>query len=177
MDNRCTMLPAELQGGTQTGTRDIEDQIDYPISILAIMRVELQMHLLDCYEIMYWPFVVNIISGEARDEPIPLSFASKAISICIERIRKSRGRCRQRQYATWLILRRSTRSALLLFAANLTPQLKQILPPQWKSSVYAVMEMLQVWADELKDARHRLSILETLMKNVESSDSATAMEL
>lgn len=169
----CTMLPPELQAGTQ----DIEDQINYPKSVLAKMRVELQMHLLDCYEIMYWPFVVTMISGETNDESTCLSFASKAIAISLERIQKSRGRYRQRQYSTWLILRRSTRSALLLFAANLTPQLRQLLPPQWKSSAFMVIEMLRYWANELKDAKNRLSILETLMRNLESASTTIAMEI
>lgn len=167
------MLPAELKGGTQ----DIEDQFNYPRSTIAKMRVELQMHLLDCYEIMYWPFAVNIISGHVRGDATSLSFASKALTICIDRINRSQTRYRQRQYGSWLILRRSTRSALLLLAANLTPELSQILPPQWKSSVFVVIEMLRYWAGELADASHRLSILETLLRNIETGGTTSAMEI
>ncbi|KUJ09905.1 uncharacterized protein LY89DRAFT_596884 [Mollisia scopiformis] len=168
-----TMLPAELRGGTQ----DIEDQFHYPRSTIAKMRVELQMHLLDCYEIMYWPFAVNIISRHVKDDSTCLSFASKALAICTDRITKSQTRYRQRQYGSWLILRRSTRSALLLLAANLTPGLRQILPPQWKGSVFIVIEMLRYWAEELNDASHRLTILETLLRNIETSRTTSAMEI
>jgi len=170
---RSTMLPAELKGGTQ----GIEDQFNYPTSTIAKMRVELQMHLLDCYEITYWPFAVNIISGHVKNESTCLSFASKALAICIDRINKSQTRYRQRQYASWSILRRSTRSALLLLAANITPELRQILPPQWKSSVFIVIEMLRYWAGELPDAAHRLTILETLLRNTETGGASTAMEI
>jgi hypothetical protein len=166
------MLPLELQPGSQY----IGDHTDHSGSTQAKMRVEIQMHLIDCYEIMYWPFVVKIIWGDHSDISMCIGFASKAIAICIERIQKSSGRYRQRQYATWLILRRSTRSALLLFAANLAPRLRQLLPPQWKVSAFMVIEMLRYWADESKDSRNRLSILETLMRSVESDATSSAME-
>lgn len=167
------MLPAELKGGAQ----DINDQFNYPISTIAKMRVELQMHILDCYEIIYWPFAVNLISGHVKNDSTCVSFASKALAICIDRINKSQTRYRQRQYGSWLILRRSTRSALLLLAANLTPELRQILPPQWKSSVFIVIEMLRYWGEELPDASHRLTILESLLRNIETDSTATATEI
>ena len=43
--------------------------------------------------------------------------------------------------------------------------------------MFMVIEMLRYWAGELNDAAHRLSILETLLRNIETGRPLTAMEI
>lgn len=131
----------------------------------AAFRFILNGHLLDCYEMMYWLFVVNAIHGRLRDDPNSKAqqFARRGLEICVRRIKENETGFRHRHHGTWLMLRSCTRSALMLIAAARSG-LSAILPREWEASIAKVMELLRYWQGEILDASDRLKVLEALMK-------------
>jgi hypothetical protein len=131
----------------------------------AALRFILNGHLLDCYEMMYWPFVVDAIHGRLRNEPESESFTRKGFLLCVQRIEKNESGFYQRHHGTWLMLRSCTRSALVLVAA-VRSGLNNLVAAEWQDAVGKVMQMLRYWRDEVKDVPDRLDILEGLMRGV-----------
>ncbi|CAK7210466.1 Zcf27p [Sporothrix bragantina] len=134
-------------------------------------RFVLNGHLLDCQEIMYWPFVVDAVHGRgsyansnsSTSSNSFTSFLRKGLRVCVDRIRQSRQGFRHRHHGTWLMLRSSTRSALVLLAVVRCPALAHCLPGGWDESVADVTEMLRLWQDESSDVLEMLTAVETLL--------------
>jgi hypothetical protein len=137
----------------------------------AALRFILNGHLLDCYEMMYWPFLVDAVHGKFHGN-VTHKFARKGFQICVERIQKNESGFYHRHHGTWLMLRSCTRSALVLLGAARLPELSALLPVGWETAVYKVAMMLSYWKDESREIQDRLDILETLLKDVASSPSA-----
>ncbi|CAK7217250.1 Zcf27p [Sporothrix eucalyptigena] len=150
-------LPPPLElGSPPDSTRD-HDQNE-------AFRFVLNGHLLDCQEIMYWPFVVDAVHSRGTyASPNFTSFLRKGLRVCIDRIRQSRQGFRHRHHGTWLMLRSSTRSALVLLAVVRCPQLAHCLPGGWDESVADVAGMLRLWQDESSDVSEMLTAVETLL--------------
>ncbi|KAG9252389.1 uncharacterized protein F5Z01DRAFT_625626 [Emericellopsis atlantica] len=144
----------KLKGSTETpGSADEKH---------AALRFILNGHLLDCYEMMYWPFMVEAIHRSKYDDDSRL-LAIKGFQVCVRRIEENEGGFRLRHHGTWLMLRSCTRSALVLVAASQS-RLHSMLPLGWEASVGKVMQMLDYWKEETWDAADRLEILETMMR-------------
>ena len=123
----------------------------------------LKGHLLDCYEVMYWPFIVEAINGSSRINTTD-AFLRKALQVCVERIEENESGFYYRHHGTWLTLRSCTRSAMVLLAVRNTPDLWQYLPENWEEKVQKVIALLTFWKDESRDAGDRLEILNSLMR-------------
>lgn len=130
----------------------------------AALRFILSGHLLDCYEMMYWPFTVKAISGRLGDENSSQAclLARRGFEVCIKRIKENESGFRHRHHGTWLMLRSCTRSALLLLAAARSGQ-GVMLPKDWEESVAKVMDLLRYWKEETKDTADKLEVLEALL--------------
>ncbi|KAL3422361.1 C6 zinc finger domain-containing protein [Phlyctema vagabunda] len=131
------------------------------------LRFILNGHLLDCYEMMYWPFIVEAINGRLSNDPESHRLAKKGLLICVQRIDRNESGFYQRHHGTWLMLRSCTRSALVLLGARLSG-LPDLATLEWKGAVEKVIRMLRYWKDEAKDVPDRLDVLENLMRDVES---------
>ncbi|KAG0645279.1 Echinocandin B biosynthetic cluster transcription factor ecdB [Hyphodiscus hymeniophilus] len=137
--------------------------LDGPNNEHAALRFILDGHLIDCYEMMYWPFLVSLIHGTLFGDLQSPSFAQKGIITCIQRIHKNEGGFYKRHHGTWLMIRSCTRSALVLVAV-FRAGLDSLLPPDWEEAVRKVIRMLRYWREEAKDVPDRLDLLERLMK-------------
>jgi hypothetical protein len=137
------------------------------------MRFILSGHLIDCYEMIYWPFVVAALNSSL---PTPIfttpspdlsfsQFARKGFEICLRRITTNESGFYVRHHGTWLMLRSCTRSALVLIAAALGG-LSDLLPGGWEGGVEKVMELLRYWTGEVGDVGARLEVLEKLMEGI-----------
>jgi hypothetical protein len=126
-----------------------------------VLKLILTGHLLDCYEVMYWPFVVEAVNGKARGGDAD-AFVRKGLRMCVERIEKNESGFYHRHHGIWLTLRSCTRSSLVLLAARNSPELRLSMPPNWQAAIEKVMAMLRFWQTESRDARDRLNILQTL---------------
>lgn len=127
-----------------------------------VLKLILTGHLLDCYEVMYWPFVVEAVSGKPRGGDAD-AFVAKGLRLCVERIEKNERGFYHRHHGIWLTLRSCTRSALVLMAARNSPELCLSMPPNWEAAIEKVMALLRFWQTESRDARDRLNILQALV--------------
>jgi hypothetical protein len=150
--SRLRSLPPSLRLDTSDG-----DDSDH-----AALKFILSGHLLDCYEMMYWPFIVSAVHGKLHGATAE-SFARKGLEICVQRIDKNESGFYHRHHGTWLMLRSCTRSALVLLAAVRCPSLSTVLPMNWKRAIYKVKDMLSHWKDESRDVADRLHIIDKLM--------------
>jgi hypothetical protein len=153
----------------------------------ATLKFILNGHLLDCYEMMYWPFVVDAIHGRLPSSTNARTFARKGLAVCVQRIQQNEPGFFHRHHGTWLMLRSCTRSAFVLIAAarccpspTLSPSL---LPDNWQQALYKVLTMLRFWKDESTEVLNRLIILERLMEGLglavheEAHDSRLRVEM
>lgn len=143
------------------------------------LQLILRGHLLDCFEVMYWPFLQSVLNVDTATSnttiqlsPTVLSFAQKGLDVCIDRIEQTSAGYRSRHHGTWLTLRSNTRSALILMAvrsqhllttSGMTGGKHLRLPASLLSCVTKVIELLKFWQYEIDDVEDRLRILESLM--------------
>lgn len=130
------------------------------------LRFILEGELIDCYEIMYWPFIAGAInnSGDTGHSP-NRDFCQKALSLAVQRIDKNEPGFFYRHHGTWMMLRSCTRSALILLAAGRSSNVRCLLPQEWRAAVGKVVEMLRFWRRESEDVAARLSLLETMLRS------------
>ena len=126
------------------------------------LKFILDGHLLDCYEMLYWPFLTEIILNGMPTINIQAheQLAYKSLLICVQRIHKNEHGFFARHHGTWLMLRSCTRSAFVLIAARRDPILVNIMPDGWHAAVLKVVGMLKFWKDESRDCEDRLRIIE-----------------
>lgn len=145
------------------------------------LKFILNGHLLDCYEMMYWPFIVEAINTVPRSaetsipspDPAAESFLHKALLVCVERIQKNEQGFFYRHHGTWLMLRSCTRSALVLLGASRIDSLQPLMPEGWHDAVLKVVDLLHYWRREGKDIEDRLNLIERML----SFDDATRHHL
>ncbi|KAK5941977.1 Zcf27p [Knufia obscura] len=136
------------------------------------LKFILDGHLLDCYEMLYWPFLTEIIlhglpSGTNNNQSQALEQLSlKSLHICVQRIHKNEHGFFARHHGTWLMLRSCTRSALVLLAARKDSVLVNLLPQDWEAAVWKVAKMLRFWRNESRDCEDRLRVIERCMHEI-----------
>jgi Fungal specific transcription factor domain len=132
-------------------------------------------HLLDCYEMMYWPFIANVLSKNntnatfqspqtIQTDKINNGFIRKGLTVCVERIAKNEPGFFYRHHGTWLMLRSCTRSGLVLIAASRDEKVAALLPDGWRASVGKIIDMLRFWRRESRDVEDRLRLVETMWR-------------
>lgn len=140
--------------------------LDTPESEDDVLKFVLRGHLLDCYESIYFPFMLEAINHQRRDMGVVDEFARKGLQMSADRIHKNRAGFKHRHHGVWLMLRSCTRSALVLIAARCCPETEDLLPVGWAEAVTNVIEMLFYWQDEAGDAGDRQKILIELMNQI-----------
>ena len=139
------------------------------------LKFILSGHLLDCYEMMYWPFIADALSGSnsittpkspdpGQPNKINTDFIRKGLGVCVERILKNEPGFFYRHHGTWLMLRSCTRSGLVLLAASRVDRVRPLLPDGWKASVGKIVEMLRFWRRESRDVEDRLRLVERMWR-------------
>ncbi|ETI25155.1 hypothetical protein G647_04528 [Cladophialophora carrionii CBS 160.54] len=140
------------------------------------LKFILKGHLLDCYEMMYWPFIVSAVNYDTPERTPTISsdsmdaFVHKALVVCVERIEKNEQGFFYRHHGTWLMLRSCTRSAFVLLGAARREKLTLLMPDRWRQAVEKVMEMLRYWRRESRDVEDRLRLVETLLAGLSFTD-------
>lgn len=167
------------------------------------LKFILKGHLLDCYEMMYWPFIVNAVNfdhtpttatttattgssategrnagslsnGGVGSSGVAMeSFVHKALVVCVERIEKNEQGFFYRHHGTWLMLRSCTRSAFVLLAAARLERLTLLMPDRWRQAVEKVMDMLRFWRRESRDVEDRLRLVEALLDGLTFHDRSS----
>ncbi|KAG7053050.1 C6 zinc finger domain-containing protein [Colletotrichum scovillei] len=122
------------------------------------LRFILSGHLIDCLELMYWPFIYAAVHGRLGDDRDSHMLASRGLDFCVRRININKTGFFHRHHGTWLMLQSCTRSALVLIAAA-NGGLHDKLPHDWRASVEDVVNLLKYWVDEVPDFRRMIEIL------------------
>ncbi|KAK4946021.1 Zcf27p [Elasticomyces elasticus] len=136
------------------------------------LKFILKGHLLDCYEMMYWPFIVVAVRYDKPEQTATItkamldSFIQKALVVCVDRIEKNEQGFYYRHHGTWLMLRSCTRSAFVLLAAARLEKLTLLMPERWRLAVERVLDMLRFWRRESRDVEDRLRLIEALLDGV-----------
>jgi hypothetical protein len=129
------------------------------------LKFILSGHLLDCYEMMYWPFIADAINGDSDAiAPTTRDFSQKALNNAVERIQKNEPGFFFRHHGAWLMLRSCTRSGLVLLAVSRSEKVRYLLPDGWKQAVGKVIEMLRFWRRESHDVEDRLRLVERMWR-------------
>ncbi|KAK7592007.1 hypothetical protein V3481_006643 [Fusarium oxysporum f. sp. vasinfectum] len=135
----------------------------------ARLRFILNGHLLDCYEMMYWSFIVDVVHGTSLEDADAMAFARKGVQTSVQRIDDNESGFRGRHHGTWLMLRSCTRSALVLISVE-RAGLGNMLPAQWRSSITKVQGLSHYWQDEAVDAKFYSRLLADLINDDFNSD-------
>jgi Fungal Zn(2)-Cys(6) binuclear cluster domain len=130
-----------------------------------VLKFILRGHLLNLWEVIYWPWLEIYINHGVHDLASNL-YGQKALQTGIDRIRINKPGFRHRHHGTWLMLQSCTRSALLLIAANYDVEASTMLPHGWQEAVSDTIELLRFWQYEATDVADRLRILEELTRNI-----------
>ncbi|KAG2416184.1 hypothetical protein HFD88_007377 [Aspergillus terreus] len=148
--------------------------LDQPAETDDICRFVLRGHLLNLYEVIYWPFVDALISGCSLDgERVLLrSLARKGLEKHVERLWVNQAGYKHRHHGTLFLLRMCSRSALVLVAAALVirGQCEVMMPLGWREAVLLAMEMNRYWAVESADARYLGGLVEAAWGRVAGLD-------
>ncbi|KAK1623791.1 hypothetical protein BDP81DRAFT_465108 [Colletotrichum phormii] len=124
------------------------------------LRFILSGHLIDCLELMYWPFIYAAVHGQLGDDRDSHMLASRGLDFCVRRIKINKSGFFYQHHGTWLMLQSCTRSALVLIAAAYGG-LHDKLPHDWKDSVGDVVNLLKYWVDEVPEFKRMIEILAT----------------
>ncbi|KAH6618790.1 hypothetical protein C7974DRAFT_441275 [Boeremia exigua] len=146
-----------------------------PVEEDEICRFVLRGHLINVWEILYWPFVNRAIqSGLYGDiSPVVQQLASKGLQIHVDRVDVNRPGFSHRHHGTFGMIKSCTRSALILLAAASSftayrheqapvRELACDLPSGWQRSVEDVIQLLEAWVHEAADLSTILAVLRQL---------------
>lgn len=153
--NRADSLPEPLQVKRDQNVPEPLNDSDQHF------RFILSGHLLDCLEMIYWPFTEGAILGQMIDDRDCNALASRGLDICVQRIEENERGFHHRHHGTWLMLRSCTRSALVLVAAARSG-IREKMPARSQQAVQKVIGLLEYWKDEVADAEDRLEVLNSL---------------
>lgn len=122
---------------------------DAPIGQDDVCRFVLRGHVVNVYEMIYWPFVTALLDSSSHESPRNESFAllaNKGIENHAFRLRVNKQGFYHRHHGTYYMMASCARSALVLAAYRSTPGSGPL-----GSGVEEVVGLLEYWSDETHD--------------------------
>lgn len=116
------------------------------------------------YELITWPFISAAVRDRKHVDARVRSLIAKGLGWHCQRLTIYTQGFYHRHRGTWLMQRRSIRSALLILAASLTPEIEDLLPYGWPEKIHAVVTMLLRWSAEICDADQHAELLSSLLE-------------
>ncbi|KAJ4360966.1 Zcf27p [Didymosphaeria variabile] len=145
-----------------------------------ICRFVLRGHLINVWEIVYWPFVNCIVASGLRTEKSRRiqHMANTGLQIHIDRIHVNRPGFSHRHHGTFGMIKACTRSAFILLAAAQSPAFDAReddesygyrtiyhMPPGWREAIEEVIQLLDSWEHESADLSTMAATLRLLYRN------------
>jgi hypothetical protein len=137
-----------------------------------VCRFVLRDHLINVYEMLYWPFVDCAMSSLSsyNDTPLLAELANKGLQKHVDRINTNRPGFQHRHHGTFGMIVSCTRSALVLLAAGqairvATSSSRPVLcmmPTGWEDAVQQVINLNVAWEYEAPDLSRMVLILNDL---------------
>lgn len=115
------------------------------------------------WELITWPFISAAVKDRKQLSPAIRALIAKGLNWHTRRLATYIPGYYHRHRGTWLMQRRSIRSALLLLASALTPGVTELMPDDWPDKIQAVISMLRRWSAEICDADQHAELLSSLM--------------
>lgn len=125
---------------------------DGPLDVGDVVRFVLRGRITYVHELISWPFLSAVMSGEAAHLDLGQPVAS-ALAFHHERLLVNRPGFYHRHHGTWLMLRSSARSACILLGFTYLYPASGLMPESWRDVVFDTVKMLQYWNDEVEDMR------------------------
>lgn len=116
------------------------------------------------YELITWPFISAAVRDQKPVSATIRALIAKGLRWHLHRLMVYTQGFYHRHRGTWLMQRRSIRSALLVVAAALTPEIEELLPYGWPDEIHAVVTMLRRWSSEICDADQHAELLSSLLE-------------
>jgi hypothetical protein len=163
LEARCIAWQQSLAPTVSLGTLGTAAAEDDP------SRYVLRGHVSNYYELITWPFLIAVIntglqSGNVRE------LAAKGLEWHMNRLLINSPGFFYRHHGTWLMQRSSSRSALVLLAAALTPTAMALLPVGWLELVQATIAMLRFWQQDAHDAFDYANLLQSMLAKFKYMD-------
>ena len=150
--------------------RTLPDVVSFDIEVAAEdeLAYHLQARAFEIRERIYRPFLYLMIhkSSEASERNSLRSLVRMHAAICSKLIRQ--WVLRHRHHGTWLMVRQTFASALLLLAAR-KAGLHDVLEEQHEESVRASLSTLRFWESEAPDLKASRLILEDIVQQLDMS--------
>ncbi|RYP64817.1 hypothetical protein DL771_008597 [Monosporascus sp. 5C6A] len=124
-----------------------------------VCRAILRGHLVNLFELIYWPFVMATLDG-TRDwlsHSATRELAYRGLETHVNRLLVNEPGFFHRHHGTLFMIKACTRSAMVLIAAARTGGL---MPPGWDDAVLKATELLGYWANDMPDLARWKAILE-----------------
>ncbi|KAH7139987.1 hypothetical protein B0J13DRAFT_558743 [Dactylonectria estremocensis] len=109
-----------------------------------VLRFVLRGRVTYLKELISWPFLRAFLL-ENNETPRIRQWAMNGLQSHLERLEVNRPGFYHRHHGTWLMMRSSARSAVILLAFARIPSAAEILPRGWRDAVEATLEMLYYW--------------------------------
>ncbi len=120
---------------------------------------------MNCYELIYWPFVKQTINNTQRD-PANDEYVRKGLQVAVERIEINQPGFRHRHHGTHGMIRSVTRSAFVLLAAYHNHGLEDLLPHGWFELLASVDGLLEYWQDDIAETTTWRNMMKVLIDNI-----------
>ncbi|KAG4439842.1 hypothetical protein IFR05_004691 [Cadophora sp. M221] len=154
-------IPQETQSAYESAAEFEQEAQDWVQSLPSPNELEryqddvlnfiLKGHLLNCYELIYWPFVNHTINGGQRD-PASDEYVKKGLQVAANRIEINQPGFKHRHHGTYGMIKSVTRSTFVLLAASHNNGLEDLMPVGWMGLLPCVDELLEFWEDEIAAA-------------------------
>ncbi|KAJ6077363.1 uncharacterized protein N7446_000299 [Penicillium canescens] len=125
-----------------------------------VCRFVLRGHLIDMYELIYWPWVMAYIGttfSQGTPDPEIEEKGQKGLQLHIQRIYVNEPGFLHRHHGTVPLIRTCTRSAFVLVAGGLAGC---ELPSGWQEAISKTMGLLTIWQNEMAEAGHWVQLLQ-----------------
>jgi hypothetical protein len=125
-----------------------------------ICRFVLRGHLINMYELIYWPWVMAYIGTTSSQGTPTLEMeekGQKGLQLHIQRIYVNEPGFLHRHHGTVPMIRTCTRSAFVMVAAG---HAGCRLPSGYQETIYKTVELLTTWQDEMAEAGQWARLLE-----------------
>ncbi|KAL5329048.1 hypothetical protein ACEPPN_002557 [Leptodophora sp. 'Broadleaf-Isolate-01'] len=170
-------IPQEVQSAYESAAEFEQEAQDWIQSLPSPNELEryqddvlnfiLKGHLLNCYELIYWPFVNHVINGGQRD-PISDEYVKKGLQAAANRIETNQPGFKHRHHGTYGMIRSVTRSTFVLLAACHNNSLEDLMPVGWMGLLPCVDELLEFWEDEIAAAVKWREMMKVLVEEAQS---------
>lgn len=170
---------AELEPGWQKQAQDWLENLPPELSLNCanenddICRFVLRGHLLNIYELIYWPFVMAVLNlgeGEVTVSPIAVQLANKGLAMHQERLVVNQPGFYHRHHGTMGMVRTCTRSALVLFLAarivRTSSTTELTTPRDWRHHVQQTAALNRFWQYDEPTFGHWANILEVCSSEI-----------